>query len=187
MNKASMVPAPTFRLAFRRLQAADAAVFFQLNSIPAVVQYTARPALASLEAACKLLSSADFSQHDAAGFGRFAVLDGKTGAVIGLVGLRPASAEGISCAPVLLGFRFLPQIWGQGIASEAAAAVVQYVFRQLQLPAVAATVFAANKASQRVLAKLGFSLQIAQQTASADTDSAPALLTYYLAATAQEA
>jgi RimJ/RimL family protein N-acetyltransferase len=46
--------------------------------------------------------------------------------------------------------------WGQGLATEAAGAGLDFAFRTCRLPEVVALVYAGNPASQRVIAKLGF-------------------------------
>jgi RimJ/RimL family protein N-acetyltransferase len=72
--------------------------------------------------------------------------------LIGAVGLTPEadkdSAE--------LGYWLSPMHAGQGIATEAASAVVQFGFGNLCLPLVTSGYFEENQASGRVLRKLGF-------------------------------
>lgn len=46
--------------------------------------------------------------------------------------------------------------WGRGFATEAARAILDYGFRELKLPRIAAHVETGNAASVRVLEKLGF-------------------------------
>jgi [ribosomal protein S5]-alanine N-acetyltransferase len=46
--------------------------------------------------------------------------------------------------------------WGQGLASEATAALVKFGFDELQAHRLWAHVFVGNTASERVLQKLGF-------------------------------
>ncbi len=74
------------------------------------------------------------------------------GEVVGLAGLDrreagPASAE--------LTFLLKAGFWGQGYATEAAAAVVDFGFKRLKLNRIYARHLASNTASGRVLAKLG--------------------------------
>jgi ribosomal-protein-alanine N-acetyltransferase len=61
---------------------------------------------------------------------------------------------GLRC--VELGYELGRAHWGQGIASEAVAAVLHYGFTELGLHRVEACPLAANDASQRLLRKLGF-------------------------------
>ena len=60
---------------------------------------------------------------------------------------------------VELAYRLARRAWGQGIASEAGAALLDYAFHTVQLPRVVAVTYPENRASQRVLDKLGFERQ----------------------------
>ena len=53
-------------------------------------------------------------------------------------------------------YRLARSAWGQGIATEAAAALVAHALGPLGLPRVVAVTYPENRASQRVLDKLGF-------------------------------
>lgn len=139
------------RLTLRRFTSADAAVFFRINSEPALVQYTARAALTSLAEAAATLESEHFRGDESAGLGRFACVEKSTGKVVGIVGLRPAPEH----ESFAFGYRILPEYWGQGFATEAATTLLQYGYHQLKLDNILATVFPENKASVRVLEKLG--------------------------------
>ena len=56
-----------------------------------------------------------------------------------------------------LGYALHPAFWGRGIMPEAAAAVVDHGFRDLGLEAVWCSHYEENRASRRVIEKLGFS------------------------------
>jgi RimJ/RimL family protein N-acetyltransferase len=139
------------RLVLRRFSHADAAVFFRLNSEPELVQYTARAALTSVDAAMATLDSEQFRHDEKAGLGRFACVEKSTGKVIGVAGLRPEPEYG----GYAFGYRILPEHWGQGFATEAATTLLQYGYHQLKLQHIMATVFPQNVASVRVLEKIG--------------------------------
>ncbi|HEV8441010.1 MAG TPA: GNAT family N-acetyltransferase [Methylomirabilota bacterium] len=55
-----------------------------------------------------------------------------------------------------LGYRLARASWGQGIATEAASALVEYAFGALVLPRLVAVLYPQNRASRRVLDKLSF-------------------------------
>jgi RimJ/RimL family protein N-acetyltransferase len=55
-----------------------------------------------------------------------------------------------------LGYRYCRDAWGQGYATEAAAAVIAETFQKTEMDRVLAIVHPANSASIRVLEKLGF-------------------------------
>lgn len=56
-----------------------------------------------------------------------------------------------------LGYSINPAFWGQGIATEAGEAVLDFAFNQLRLKRVEAGTFETNYQSMRVCEKLGFS------------------------------
>jgi len=90
------------------------------------------------------------ADHGPIGFWR---VEGRAdGAFYGLGALiRMPDGEDIELA-----YRLARPAWGQGIASEAGAALLGYAFQTLALPQVVAVTYPENLASQRVLEKLGF-------------------------------
>lgn len=58
-----------------------------------------------------------------------------------------------------LSYQFLPEWWGQGYATEAAAVIIDYALKELQLPALVAETQSANTPSCRLLEKLGMKLE----------------------------
>lgn len=79
----------------------------------------------------------------------------ETGEMIGTIGLRPIIKNTVS----ELGFWYGQVFWGYGYATEAAKAVIEHAFNDLNLTKIIAGHFVANPASGKVLKKLGF-LQI---------------------------
>jgi RimJ/RimL family protein N-acetyltransferase len=73
--------------------------------------------------------------------------------IAGFVGLFHSSQ-----GPANLLFGTRPQLWGRGYATEAALAVLRYAFDVLGLQRVVADVDQPNKASIRVLERLGMTL-----------------------------
>ncbi len=72
---------------------------------------------------------------------------------VGCAGLRPVhGTEGV----LELGFHLRPEHWGQGLATEAARAVIQYAFTTIGVGALVAGHHPRNDASRRVLRRLGF-------------------------------
>jgi len=57
---------------------------------------------------------------------------------------------------VEIAYRLARSAWGRGIATEAAGALVAHGLRTLGLPRLVAVTYPENRASQRVLDKLGF-------------------------------
>lgn len=85
------------------------------------------------------------------GFGQWVVAAANDPDPIGFCGLRPIGEGG----EIELLYGFHPAHWGRGLATEAAAAVLGHAFGRLGLPAVAGRADSPNRASLRVLARLG--------------------------------
>jgi ribosomal-protein-alanine N-acetyltransferase len=102
-------------------------------------------------AAAVAASSADFARHR---YGLWAVYDDASGELAGFCGLR-SSESGV--AELLYGL--LPQYWGQGLATEAAKAVLSYAFDTLGLSEVVAATDVPNAASVRVMERLGMTFE----------------------------
>lgn len=78
------------------------------------------------------------------------------GQLIGNAGIRIKTAGGHEAD---IGYELDPQHWGQGYASEAARALVQFGFERLRLHRISAHCLVENTASARVLEKLGMRLE----------------------------
>ena len=70
---------------------------------------------------------------------------------LGLCGLLPFAMT----ASMTLYFRVIRSAWGQGIATEAARAVLAHGFSSLNLPTITALVHPDNRRSRRVVEKIG--------------------------------
>lgn len=87
------------------------------------------------------------------GYGLFSVLLKTDGTLIGDCGLEWMDIDGISTAE--LGYDLRSDYWNQGYATEAAGAVRDYAFQQLQLPRLISLIRVGNIPSQRVAEKIG--------------------------------
>jgi RimJ/RimL family protein N-acetyltransferase len=70
---------------------------------------------------------------------------------LGWCGLFPLENAG----PIEIGYRYVQSAWGQGIATEAARALLDHGFRALGFDPIVGVTHPANRASQRVLEKIG--------------------------------
>lgn len=70
---------------------------------------------------------------------------------LGWCGLFPLEESGL----IEIGYRYNKASWGQGVATEAAAAVLDHGFRVLALDPIVAVTHPENLASQKVLTKIG--------------------------------
>lgn len=139
----------TERLWLRELHPNDAADLYTLNADPDVLQYTGDIAFAHEEAARLFVEG--YHQYRLFNRGRWAVIRKADHAFLGWCGLKYHPDNGDTD----LGFRLMKQYWNQGYTTEAAMACLQYAFEQLKLPEVVAQVRTENKASVKVLRKLG--------------------------------
>ncbi len=139
----------TDRLQHRAFTVDDADAFFALNSNQDVMRFTGEPLLASLGAAKQAI--ANYADFDEVGYGRWACVLKETQTIIGFCGLKYLS----DLDAVDVGYRFLPQYWGRGLASEACVASLDFGFRKLCLDQIIGLVLPDNAASIRVLEKAG--------------------------------
>ncbi len=141
----------TERLWLREYREDDAAAFLQLNSNPEVLRFTGDQPITSLDEAVAVLRAHPIADYQKHGFGRWACILKSSGQHIGFAGLKLLPELG----EVEVGYRFLPEYWGQGLASEAAIAAVTYGFEQVRLTRIIGLVMPDNHASVRVLEKAG--------------------------------
>lgn len=139
----------TARLQHRAFTVDDAEAFFVLNSNHDVMRFTGEPLLTSLAAAKEAI--ANYPDFDTVGYGRWACVLNKTQAIIGFCGLKYLP----DLDAIDVGFRFLPQYWGQGLATEACTASLNFGFTTLHLDEIVGFVLPENIASIRVLEKAG--------------------------------
>ena len=62
-------------------------------------------------------------------------------------------------APILkvsLGYRYLPEFWGQGIATETLKLLADYLLSETKISLITASIMPENSASSRVVEKTGF-------------------------------
>jgi RimJ/RimL family protein N-acetyltransferase len=92
---------------------------------------------------------ADYAQY---GYGRYALIHKADKKVIGFCGVKfDQTSNGTD-----LGYRLLPEYWGQGLAFEAATAMMDYAQKALGLTRILADAVDENLASNKILVKLGF-------------------------------
>jgi RimJ/RimL family protein N-acetyltransferase len=143
----------TERTLIREFVESDAEAFFRLGSDPRITRFTHDPdgGFADVDHARDILCSHVFEDYRRHGFGRWACVLRASEDVIGFVGLKRLPDIG----EVDLGYRLLPEHWGQGLATESARAVLDYGLSQLGLDRIVAFADPENLGSTRVLAKVG--------------------------------
>ncbi len=139
----------TERLLLRKFEIIDARFFLKLNSDWEVMKYTGDDAFENLEEARDLIKNYD--HYDQFGYGRWTVVLKEDQMPIGWCGLKNHPDEGY----IDLGYRFPQKSWGKGYATESALACVEYGFNTLEMNEIVGRTAQANKASIRVLEKVG--------------------------------
>ncbi len=102
-----------------------------------------------------MMHAAPFQDYATYGYGRFACVWKESGAVIGFSGVKYVPEIG----ETELGYRFLPEFWGRGLATEAGRASIEFARAELGLQRLVALVHPDNHASANVLQKLGFAVE----------------------------
>lgn len=150
-------PLLTERLVLCPLVAADAPAVLDLFSRPEVARWSGDgQALTSLDAARHKVDRYAGRGGGRDGLGVFAVRRRAAPAepLVGLALLVPLpSSDGVERDDVEVGWHLHPDVWGQGIASEAGAGLLQHACR-LGLAEVHAVTHPDNKASQAVCHRL---------------------------------
>ena len=142
----------TKRLLLRAMTVDDADVFLALRSHAQVIRYTGDEPFHSIEEARTAIEQ--YPDFETVGFGRWGCVLKESRAVIGFCGLKYLP----ELDAVDLGYRLLPEYWGQGLATEASQACIAFGFDVLGLDRIIGLVIPQNAASIRVLEKVGMKL-----------------------------
>jgi len=137
------------RLHFHRMGPADLAGLHAHWNEPDVRRYLWDDEAVSAETVQAVLAASDES-FARAGYGLWVLRDAG-GTLLGFCGLRPIDGT----AEVEILYSVAPSRWGDGLATEAAAAVLRHALDEVGLPRVFGGIDAPNVASRRVLEKVG--------------------------------
>lgn len=150
----SKVIIETDRLILRQFRSGDEEAILAFNGDQEVQRYTGDVLIQTLEEARALIQDVWLADYDTYGYGRWAVIHKADAKLIGFAGLKflPELEE------TDIGFRFLPAYWGKGLATEAAAPIMQHGFDHFGLKKIIGIAMPENKGSCRVLEKLGMQL-----------------------------
>ena len=140
----------TARLGFGRWGPDDLPLALALWGDPGVTRLIGGPLSA---AAAEARLGAEIASMRAHGVQYWPIFLLAGGEHVGCAGLRPYRAEDRIYE---LGFHLRPAYWGQGLASEAAQAVVTFAFETIRAAALFAGHHPENAPSRRVFEKLGF-------------------------------
>jgi [ribosomal protein S5]-alanine N-acetyltransferase len=149
------LPTPTLRtprLRLRPFTEADGDALFALHSNAHVLRYWDSPPWTERARADRFIAACRQLAEDGTG-ARLAIDLASDGTFVGWCALARWNPDYRSAA---LGYCLGDAAWGQGYATEAAHAVLQWAFDTLDLNRVQAETDTRNAASARVLEKLGF-------------------------------
>jgi len=145
----------TERLILREIIPNDVEDFFAMDSNPEVVKYVGIKPLTDINQSLKMIESIR-NQYQENGIGRWAVIRKEDGKLIGWSGLKLIKEINNHQNIHELGYRFTPEYWRKGYATETSVAVLNYAFNEMKLNQVFAYADVENDASNHILRKLGF-------------------------------
>jgi RimJ/RimL family protein N-acetyltransferase len=146
----------TRRLILRRLEPEDLDSLFALYRDPEVRQYFPEGTLTYGETKEEL----DWFLHghpQHPELGLWATIHKETGRFIGRCGLLPWTID--RQPEVEVAYLLAKEYWGQGLATEAAKAILEYGFSILRLPRLVCLIDRENIASIKVATKIGMSFE----------------------------
>ena len=140
----------TSRLILRPFTQADVAAMHQILSATGVLRYFPNSQPPSPERVRHMIANL-LNHWDQYGYGLWAIESRLTGKLMGRSGLQYLLETDEVEVDFILGREF----WGQGFATEAGQAALRHGFETLDISTIVGIVHVGNKASQRVLEKLG--------------------------------
>jgi [ribosomal protein S5]-alanine N-acetyltransferase len=138
------------RLYFRNFTPEDAPDLLRLHSLPEVLRYVGMPVWNDIKEAIdyQLSCEKNFIQF---GYCRWGVYLKESNEFIGLAGILNRPEENY----IDLGYRFFPEYWGKGFATESVQAIFKYAFENTDIEVITGYADEDNFASQKVLKKCG--------------------------------
>ncbi|MDB9702242.1 GNAT family N-acetyltransferase [Flavobacteriales bacterium] len=147
-----MIVLTTDRLILREFKPSDGEAMFHLNSDEEVLRYTGDKQFDSVKDAKKFFDN--YPDYEKNGFGRWAVVTKEDSEVIGWCGLKKHEDNKVD-----IGYRLFKNQWNNGFATEASIACLEYGFQVFELEEIVANAAEENKASIRVMEKIGMEFQ----------------------------
>lgn len=142
----------TERLTLRRFTQEDAPFMLRLLNEPSFIANIADRGVRNLEQALAYLENGPICSYRLNGFGFWAVIEKASGSVIGMCGLVKRD----NLPDPDLGYAFLPEYFGKGMAFEATQACLLSARQDYSLPRLLAIVNPGNQPSRRLLDRLAF-------------------------------
>ena len=147
----------TQRLRLRAWREEDLPLFAELNADGEVTQHLLGPLTRPESDALAGRITEHFLRE---GFGFWAVEAPGVASFIGMVGIGIPSYTAPFTPCVELGWRLARQCWGQGFATEAARAALEFGFETVDLPEIVALTVPGNARSRAVMSRLGMTREV---------------------------
>ncbi|MBR3062531.1 MAG: GNAT family N-acetyltransferase [Exiguobacterium sp.] len=150
--KQSFPELATPRFILRELEPRDARALYTILSTEEVMRYYGSDPLLSVYEAKNVIAyfKDQFQQGKAV---RWAICDRMTNELVGTIGFHNWTPQYYRAE---IGFEVSPHYWRQGVAFEAASAVIQYGYEEFKFHRISALVAPGNEGSNRLVQKLGF-------------------------------
>jgi RimJ/RimL family protein N-acetyltransferase len=149
----------TERLILREILPSDDEKMFEMDSDPEVYKFLDRKPIRNILQSQKMIETIR-DQYARIGIGRWAIVEKESGNFVGWTGFKfEKENENGHHDFYNLKFRLLRKYWGKGYVTEATKAAIAYAFTELKLSEIFSMTLTSNVKSQRVLDKLGFTLQ----------------------------
>lgn len=153
-NRWCVATIETARLLLRPWRDSDVEPWVQMNADPRVAEFFPRIYTRELSQSTAQRLRADLERR---GYGWWVVEVREGSAFAGVVALQEVPFSAHFTPAREIGWRFTPECWGRGYATEAALAALGFAFSRLGWNEVVAMTAAPNLRSQRVMERLGMS------------------------------
>lgn len=145
----------TTRLRLTNIEEKDAAEFFDIMSRNEVTAYYGMDPLVHQEEAVEIIRSFHAVFHANRGI-RWAIRLKETDGFIGTIGLNNLNMKAKKAE---IGYELHPDYWRRQLMQEAIHGVLKHAFAEFGLYRIGAVTFPENSSSNRLLEKLGFTLE----------------------------
>lgn len=146
----------TDRLILRAWCKDDLLPFSKMNSDKVVMEYL--PKCLSYDETVQFYNRI-VDEHNALGYGLYAVVLKSTGEFIGYTGFHHFDFEAEFSPGIEIGWRLAKEYWNQGYATEAAKACIDYACRRKLFDKIYSFTSISNHRSERVMQKIGMEHQ----------------------------